>query len=241
MHLIKLDAIDSTNDCLRKLILEKKPTKPTVVMSQYQKKGKGQRGQVWTSQAGKNLMFSLYMPNFALPTKEVYSINKIVSVCLLHWLSSFKIPNICVKWPNDILSGDSKLAGILIESNVLQSTANSIIIGVGLNVNQVEFQNLPNATSMQLLTGKSYDIDALLFSLTTRLIECLTPPLKYCNDDYHKYLYGLGQSRLFLKDNKTFEGIIQSVNSEGKLVLETTAGMQVFDVKGLQFVHVADQ
>ena len=241
MHIIKLDAIDSTNDYLRKLILEKKPTTPTVVMSQYQKKGKGQRGQVWTSQAGKNLMFSLYMPNFALPTKEVYSINKIVSVCLLHWLSSFKIPNICVKWPNDILSGDSKLAGILIESNVLQSTANSIIIGVGLNVNQVEFQNLPNATSMQLLTGKSYDIDALLFSLTTRLIECLTPPLKYCNDDYHKYLYGLGQSRLFLKDNKTFEGIIQSVNSEGKLVLETTAGMQVFDVKGLQFVHVADQ
>ncbi|MGB0773329.1 MAG: biotin--[acetyl-CoA-carboxylase] ligase [Flavobacteriaceae bacterium] len=241
MHIIKLDAIDSTNDYLRKLILEKKPTTPTVVMSQYQKKGKGQRGQVWTSQAGKNLMFSLYMPNFTLPTKEVFSINKIVSVCLLHWLSSFQIPNICVKWPNDILSGDSKLAGILIESNVLQSTANSIIIGIGLNVNQVEFQNLPNATSMQLLTGTNYDIDTLLLSLTTKLIECLTPPIKNCNDDYHKYLYGLGQSRLFLKDKKTFEGIIQSVNSEGKLVLETTAGEQVFDVKELQFVHVADQ
>ena len=241
MHIIKLDAIDSTNDYLRKLILEKKPTTPTVVMSQYQKKGKGQRGQVWTSQAGKNLMFSLYLPNFTLPTKEVFSINKIVSVCLLHWLSSFQIPNICVKWPNDILSGDSKLAGILIESNVLQSTANSIIIGIGLNVNQVEFQNLPNATSMQLLTGTNYDIDTLLLSLTTKLIECLTHPIKNCNDDYHKYLYGLGQSRFFLKDNKTFEGIIQSVNSEGKLVLETTAGEQVFDVKELQFVHVADQ
>ena len=166
-------------------------------MSQYQKKGKGQRGQVWTSQAGKNLMFSLYMPNFTLPTREVFSINKIVSVCLLHWLSSFQIPNTCVKWPNDILSGDSKLAGILIESNVLQSTANSIIIGVGLNVNQVEFQNLPNAASMQLLTGKNYDIDTLLLSLTTRLIEFLTPPIKNCNDDYHKYLYGIGQSRFF--------------------------------------------
>ena len=241
MHMIKLDAIDSTNDYLRKLILEKKPTTPTVVMSQYQKKGKGQRGQVWTSQAGKNLMFSLYMPNFTLPTKEVFSINKIVSVCLLHWLSSFQMPNICVKWPNDILSGDSKLAGILIESNVLQSTANSIIIGIGLNVNQVEFQNLPNATSMQLLTGTNYDIDTLLLSLTTKLIECLTPPIKNYNDDYHKYLYGLGQSRLFLKDKKKFEGIIQSVNSEGKLVLKTTAGEQVFDVKELQFVHVADQ
>jgi BirA family biotin operon repressor/biotin-[acetyl-CoA-carboxylase] ligase len=171
MYVIKLDAIDSTNDYLRKLILEKKPTTPTVVMSQYQKKGKGQRGQVWTSQAGKNLMFSLYMPNFTLPTKEVFSINKIVSVCLLHWLSSFQMPNICVKWPNDILSGDSKLAGILIESNVLQSTAHSIIIGIGLNVNQVEFQNLPNATSMQLLTGTNYDINTLLLSLTAKLIE----------------------------------------------------------------------
>ena len=241
MYIIKLDAIDSTNDYLRKLILEKKPTTPTIVMSQYQKKGKGQRGQVWTSQAGKNLMFSLHMPNFTLPIKEVFSINKIVSVCLLHWLSSFQIPNICVKWPNDILSGDSKLAGILIESSVHQSTVSSFIIGVGLNVNQVEFQNLPNATSMQLLTGKSYDIDALLFYLTTSLIECLTPPIKNCNDDYHKSLYGLGQSRLFLKDNKTFEGIIQSVNSEGKLVLETTSGTQKFDVKELQFVHVADQ
>lgn len=146
-----------------------------------------------------------------------------------------------MKWPNDILSGDSKLAGILIESNFHHSTADSIIIGVGLNVNQVEFQNLPNATSMQLLTGTIYDIDALLFSLTTKLIECLTLPLKKCNDDYHKYLYGLGQSRLFLKDNETFEGIIQSVSSEGKIFLATTAGVQVFDIKDLQFVHITDQ
>lgn len=241
MHVIKLDAIDSTNDYLRKLILGKNPTAPTVVVSQYQKKGKGQRGQAWISQARKNLMFSLYMPNFSLPTKEVFSINKIVSVCLLHWLSSFKMPNICVKWPNDILSGDSKIAGILTESNVHHLTASPFIIGVGLNVNQVEFQNLPNATSMQLLTGKSYDIDALLFSLTTKLIEYLTPPIKNYNDDYHKYLYGLGQSRLFLRENKMFEGIIQFVNSEGKLVLETTAGTQAFDVKELQFVDVVDQ
>ena len=240
MQIIKLDAIDSTNDYLRKLILEKNLKVPTVVMSQYQKKGKGQRGQVWTSQAGKNLMFSLYMPNFTVPTKEVFSINKIVSVCLLHWLSSFQLPNMCVKWPNDILSGDSKIAGILTESIIHHSIASSIIIGVGLNVNQVEFQNLPNATSMQLLTGKIYDIDALLFSLTNRLIEFLTPPIKNCNDDYHKYLYSLGQSRLFLKENKMFEGIIQFVNSEGKLVLKTTSGVQAFDVKELQFVHVAN-
>ena len=151
MHIIKLDATDSTNDTCVKLLLDNKLTTPTVVWSLFQKKGKGQRGQVWTSQAGKNLMFSLYMPNLTLPTKDqLFSIHKIVSVCLQHWLLSFQIPNISVKWPNDILSGDKKLAGILVESNVQKSTAKSIIIGIGINVNQIQFPQLPNATSMRL-------------------------------------------------------------------------------------------
>ena len=240
MQIIKLDAIDSTNDYLRKLILEKNPTAPTVVMSQYQKKGKGQRGQVWTSQAGKNLMFSLYMPNFTVPTKEVFSINKIVSVCLLHWLSSFQLPNMCVKWPNDILSGDKKLAGILVESSVQKSTTKSIIIGMGINVNQIQFPQLPNATSMRLCTAKSYDLNTLLLSFLPKLIEGLTHPGKDWDTAYHQSLYGLNQNRRFISGKYEFHGIIRSVTPDGKLVLETETGEQLFKVKELQFVHIGD-
>jgi BirA family biotin operon repressor/biotin-[acetyl-CoA-carboxylase] ligase len=139
------------------------------------------------------------------------------------------------------LSGDKKLAGILVESSLQKSTAKSIIIGVGINVNQVQFPKLPNATSMRLQTEKIYDLEALLLPLLTKLLERLTFPWKDCNTAYQKSLYGLGQSKLFVSGKQEFEGIIRSVNSDGKLVLETKTGEQLFEVKELQFVHVADQ
>jgi BirA family transcriptional regulator, biotin operon repressor / biotin---[acetyl-CoA-carboxylase] ligase len=241
MHIIKLDATDSTNDYLRKMLLNNKLTTPTVVWSLFQKKGKGQRGQVWTSQAGKNLMFSLYIPNLNRSADQLISIHKIVSVCLVDWLLSLQIPNISVKWPNDILSGDKKLAGILVESIMQKSSIKSIIIGMGINVNQIQFPQLPHATSMRLRTAKTYDLEPLLLSVVPKLIEGLTHPRKDWETAYHQSLYGLNQNRRFVSGKHEFEGIIRSVTSEGKLVLETEIGEQLFDLKELQFVHVADQ
>ena len=241
MHLIKLDATDSTNDHLRQMLLDNKLTKPTVVWSLFQKKGKGQRGQVWTSQAGENLMFSLYIPNLTRSADQLFSIHKIVSVCLADWLLSLQIPNISVKWPNDILSGDKKLAGILVESSMQKSTAKSIIIGIGINANQIQFPQLPNATSMRLCTAKAYDPNTLLLSLVPKLIEGLTLPGKDWDHAYQQSLYGLNQNRRFVSGKHEFEGIIRSVSPEGKLVLETEIGEQLFEVKELQFVNIADQ
>ena len=240
MHVIKLDATDSTNDYLRQMMLVNKLTTPTVVWSLFQKKGKGQRGQVWTSQAGENLTFSLYIPNLSRYADQLFSINKIVSVCLAEWLLSFQISNISVKWPNDILSGDKKLAGILVESSVQKSTAKSIIIGMGINVNQIQFPQLPNATSMRLCTAKTYDLSTLLMSVVPKIIEGLTLPGKDWDDAYQQSLYGLNQKRRFVSGKHEFEGVIRSVSLEGKLVIETEVGEKLFDVKELQFVHIAD-
>ena len=240
MQLIKLDATDSTNDYLHQMILNNKLTTPTVVWSLYQKKGRGQRGQVWTSREGENLMFSLYIPNLTRRTDKLFSIHKIVSVCLIDWFLSLQIPNISVKWPNDILSGDKKLAGILVESSVQKSMAKSIIIGMGINVNQIQFPQLPNATSMQLCTAKYYDLNTLLLSVVPKLIEGLTLSGKDWNAAYQQSLYGLNQNRRFVSGKHEFQGIIRSVSPEGKLVLETETGEQLFEVKELQFVHIAD-
>ena len=240
MHIIKLDATDSTNDYLRQMILDTTLTTPTVVWSMFQKKGKGQRGNVWTSPRGKNLMFSLYIPNLSRSADQLFSIHKIVSVCLADWLLSLQIPNISVKWPNDILSGDKKLAGILVESSVQKSTAKSIIIGMGINVNQIQFPQLPNATSMRLCTAKTYDLNTLLMSVVPKIIEGLTLPGKDWDDAYQQSLYGLNQKRRFVSGKHEFEGVIRSVSLEGKLVIETEVGEKLFDVKELQFVHIAD-
>jgi BirA family biotin operon repressor/biotin-[acetyl-CoA-carboxylase] ligase len=241
MQIIKLDATDSTNDHLRQMLLANKLTNPTVVWSLFQKKGKGQRGQVWTSQAGKNLMFSLYIPNLTRCADQLFSIHKIVSVCLTDWFLSLQVPNISVKWPNDILSGEKKLAGILVESSVQKSTAKSIIVGMGINVNQILFPQLPNATSMRLCTEKIFDLETLLLSLVPRLIEGLTHPRKDWDAAYQQSLYGLNQNRRFVRGKHEFDGVIRSVSSEGKLVLETETGEQLFEVKELQFMHIADQ
>ena len=240
MQIIKLDATDSTNDYLRQMILDTTLTTPTVVWSMFQKKGKGQRENVWISPRGKNLMFSLYIPNLSRNADQLFSINKIVSVCLADWLLSLQIPNISVKWPNDILSGDKKLAGILVESSVQKSTTKSIIIGMGINVNQIQFPQLPNATSMRLRTAKSYDLNTLLLSFLPKLLEGLTHPGKDWDTAYHQSLYGLNQNRRFISGKYEFYGIIRSVTPDGKLVLETETGEQLFEVKELQFVHIAD-
>ena len=240
MQIIKLDATDSTNDYLRQMILDTTLTTPTVVWSMFQKKGKGQRGNVWTSPRGKNLMFSLYIPNLSRSADQLFSIHKIVSVCLADWLLSLQIPNISVKWPNDILSGDKKLAGILVESSVQKSTTKSIIIGMGINVNQIQFPQLPNATSMRLRTAKSYDLNTLLLSFLPKLLEGLTHPGKDWDTAYHQSLYGLNQNRRFISGKYEFYGIIRSVTPDGKLVLETETGDQMFEVKELQFVHIGD-
>ena len=240
MQIIKLDATDSTNDYLRQMILDTTLTTPTVVWSMFQKKGKGQRENVWISPRGKNLMFSLYIPNLSRNADQLFSINKIVSVCLADWLLSLQIPNISVKWPNDILSGDKKLAGILVESSVQKSTTKSIIIGMGINVNQIQFPQLPNATSMRLRTAKSYDLNTLLLSFLPKLLEGLTHPGKDWDTAYHQSLYGLNQNRRFISGKYEFYGIIRSVTPDGKLVLETETGDQMFEVKELQFVHIGD-
>ena len=241
MQIIKLDATDSTNDHLRQMLLANEVATPTVVSSLFQKKGKGQRGQVWTSQAGKNLMFSLYIPNLTRSADQLFSIHKIVSVCLADWLLSLSIPNISVKWPNDILSGNKKLGGILVESSVQNSTAKSIIVGMGINVNQIRFPQLPNATSMRLCTKKTYDLDALLLSVVPQLIERLTLPGKDWDAAYQQSLYGLNQKRRFIRGKHEFEAIIRSVSTEGKLVLETETGEQFFEVKELKFMNIANQ
>ena len=240
MQIIKLDATDSTNDYLRQMILDTTLTTPTVVWSMFQKKGKGQRGNVWTSPRGKTLMFSLYIPNLSRSADQLFSIHKIVSVCLADWLLSLQIPDISVKWPNDILSGDKKLAGILVESSVQKSTTKSIIIGMGINVNQIQFPQLPNATSMRLRTAKSYDLNTLLLSFLPKLLEGLTHPGKDWDTAYHQSLYGLNQNRRFISGKYEFYGIIRSVTPDGKLVLETETGDQMFEVKELQFVHIGD-
>ncbi|MEZ4803844.1 MAG: biotin--[acetyl-CoA-carboxylase] ligase [Gelidibacter sp.] len=162
MHIIKLNAIDSTNSFLRQLSMSEMVEDYTVVVADYQTQGRGQMGTNWSSQESKNLMVSVFKDISFLKTEQNFYISIVVSLAILKALELFQIQKLKVKWPNDILSDQKKLAGVLIENVIKQNQLQASIIGFGLNVNQTEFEDLPNASSLRLVSGQVYNLDEVL-------------------------------------------------------------------------------
>tara|TARA_B100000963_G_scaffold305369_1_gene279543 strand:- start:556 stop:1308 length:753 start_codon:yes stop_codon:yes gene_type:complete len=228
MKIIKLDAINSTNDYLKELLKNKSIKKNYIVYSYNQTNGKGQRGNVWYSEPDKNLAFSLFLLSPTVNLKNQFIINIIISLFIIDFLDYFKIPNLSIKWPNDIMSGNKKICGILNEIQLKKKHIESIIIGFGININQENFNNLPNASSLKLITKKNYDLN----NFTKILIKKLkknnffvpfftdTETLNQENliSSYNNKLYCRKKLKSFkLSNGKIFHGNIESVDSNGIL------------------------
>ena len=151
--IIWLERVDSTNDEARRHISE--IDNLSVVSALEQTKGRGQRGNRWSSQPGENLTFSLVVKDFRIKANEQSAISQATALSLVDLLSRHEI-KARIKWPNDIYACDEKICGILIENSLKGSEIDWSIIGIGLNVNQTAFpEDLPNPTSMKLCTGNS--------------------------------------------------------------------------------------
>ncbi|WP_104734557.1 biotin--[acetyl-CoA-carboxylase] ligase [Hanstruepera ponticola] len=243
MHIIKLDAIDSTNSYLRQLSSTKPLKDYTIVMSDYQTKGRGQVGTNWESESGKNLMVSMFKDVSFLELKSHFYISMVVSLAIIKTLQQFSITKLSIKWPNDILSEDKKLCGVLIENVVKQDLLRATIIGIGLNVNQTQFDNLPRASSLKLLSGQHYDINEVLFGLITN-IKHYFKILKAKAFDKLKTEY---ESHLFRKDKPStfsdtegnlFSGYIKQVTDSGclQLLLEDNV-LAEFNLKEITLLY----
>ena len=151
--IIWLDRVKSTNDEARRHISE--IDNLSVVSALEQTKGRGQRGNRWSSQPGENLTFSLIVKDFRIKANEQSAISQATALSLTKLLGRHGI-EARIKWPNDIYAGDNKICGILIENSLKGMEIDWSIIGIGLNVNQTSFpEDLPNPTSMRLCTGNS--------------------------------------------------------------------------------------
>jgi BirA family transcriptional regulator, biotin operon repressor / biotin---[acetyl-CoA-carboxylase] ligase len=241
MPIIKLDAIDSTNDYLKQLSRQSDLENYTIVMAKEQTKGKGQMGAAWVSEKDKNLTMSVLVKNIRLKTGDVFGLNIAVALSVIKVLENIKIPNVSVKWPNDIMAGSKKVAGILIENSVKPDGSLISVIGIGLNLNQVNFDNLPQATSLARISGKSYDpeqIAALIKNSLEETIPELSPDAGRLWEEYHNSLYKLNFPSAFEdKDGKRFMGLIQKVTRDGKLQMlledDTTSCYEVKEIKML--------
>lgn len=243
MKLIKLDAIDSTNDFLKRLSVEQSLENFTVVTAENQTRGKGQMGAKWDSETGKNLMISVLVNNVLNSISEIFDLNVAVALSIFTTLEKNNIPNLSIKWPNDILSDNKKVAGILIENTIKNNGEITSIIGIGLNVNQINFDNLPKASSMAVISKKEFDNETIL----NQLIDCLKLNCDLLQNKSAAQLWNSYNHNLFKKgipmafslpDGTQFMGIIQGVNSSGKLEvkLENDA-IENYGIKEIQLLY----
>lgn len=243
MKLIKLNAIDSTNDFLKNLSRNESLENFTTVVAQSQTKGKGQMGSVWNSESGKNLIMSILVKDLLRTIEEIFHLNVAVSVAVSQVLADLDIPNISIKWPNDIMSYNKKIAGILIENSFKSDNKIESIIGLGLNVNQKDFYNLPKASSLSLVTDAEFDLDMILEKVVFQikrncfLISSRQTPILW--KSYHDNLFKKGVPMPFEDDKgKQFMGIIQEISNDGnlKLLLEDDS-IKHYGVKQIQMLY----
>ena len=171
MKILHFDEINSTNVFLYDKMSAGNDTADTVVVADHQTAGRGMGKNRWESEAGKNLLFSIALNVNFLEAENQFKISQAVSVAIVETLSKF-IDNqqLYIKWPNDIYFGDKKLAGMLIQNTIEGKMMGVSIIGIGLNVNQLEFsKDIPNPISLKMITGEEYDLEELLNLLITNI------------------------------------------------------------------------
>lgn len=212
---------DSTNVYIKKY-LRSHVEEGYIVSADFQISGKGQTGNTWESEAGKNLLFSLLLRPVDLPVASQFLISMLVSVGVVKFLQHY-MSDLTIKWPNDIYYQDKKLGGILIENTWQGPKVSSSIVGIGLNVNQPTFKsNAPNPVSMFQITGKEIDREEILKGILQEIAALYTD---FSEEEitvlYHQLLYRRDGYYLFKDENEKFKARIEKVEKDGRLIIIT--------------------
>lgn len=207
-----------------------------VVAAYSQSNGKGQRGNSWVSEKGKNLTFSICLfPKFSV--EKQFFLNKIVSIAVCHLLGKVGV-KAQIKWPNDVLVDNKKIGGILIENSIQGKQMGYSVIGIGLNVNQKEF-NEPKATSIVNIIKMEMELKEVLntylnsfeyfyFLLQRREFEKI-------GKEYYSLLYGYKKEGKFEDKKGSFTGVIEGLDKFGALIVRSdTRGKKIYQLKELK-------
>lgn len=234
----RFDIISSTND----EAFDPRYSEGDVVWAEHQTEGRGQRGHKWLGGEGENLMFTMvFSPEFLPPVRQFF-LSEAVALALVDAMRDFGI-EARIKWTNDIYVGDRKLVGILIEHKLLMGRMARSIAGIGLNVNQMEFDpELPNPISMAQAVGREFDrrevLNAVIEHLSARYEQLRYGDLEELQREYCTLLYRLDEEHWFaLPDGERFRGTIRGVDVAGGLLVEDSSGeVSSYLFKEIEFV-----
>ena len=240
------DSIGSTNTYLRSLNGGNPEYEYEVAVATFQTAGRGQKGNSWESEAGKNLLFSILAHPSGIKVREQFYISEAIALAVSDSVMAFIGPEfaggVSVKWSNDVYWNDFKMAGILIENTLQGDRILDTVVGVGLDVNQEVFvSDAPNPISLKNITGREFDLDALLNDIVDRFIgymEAGTTELRNKTDKlYRDRLYRRQGYHKFRDSNGIFEARIEGIRPDGCLMLQTPTGQhRIYEFKQVQFI-----
>lgn len=240
MKIIKINATESTNSFLKPYLKSTDKNTIVAVKTLRQTQGRGQVGTTWQSADNKNLIVSYLLPEINLKPEESFNISILTSLALYQCLEDFNIPDIEIKWPNDILSCKKKVAGILIENTYSGRYISNTIIGIGLNVNQQDFGKLTQASSLSEICQREFSVDAIFEKLNSHIENVFQKlkenDFKNCSADYYQNLMGYQKDQKFVLPNGQHRiGKITSINPSGHLNVkfddQTVASFNLKEIK----------
>jgi len=264
-NIIFLPEVDSTNSYAINLLKNVNIAEGSVIYTGKQTKGRGQRGNEWYAEPESNLTVSIILKPAFLDLKKHFYLYQVAALAcydvmaellgnshfdISHTKSDSKYSgdnseakavepstnSIKIKWPNDILVNEKKIAGILIENNVFNNSINQSVIGIGINVNQNKFESNINAISLKIISGKNYGLKDVLNLLCTRFekhyLSLKNNNFQTISENYLKHFYKRDQWQDFEIDSKVQSMIVRGVSNNGLLFLENKNGdTKEFDVK----------
>ncbi len=237
---VGLDQVDSTNCFLSDLLKEDPNIGKLAVIADYQQSGKGQGDHTWHSMPGENLLMSLLLFPAFLSASEQFHISRVASLALIDTLKGLGLSPL-IKWPNDILLHERKVAGILIENGILGRNLSHTIIGTGLNLNQTEFPEFPiEATSVALESGifsNRNEVTALLLErLESRYRQLEEGDASSLEAEYLEHLFLLDRPGEFSSGSERFTGIIRGLSEPGELLVERDGTSRTFGFQEIQYL-----
>lgn len=215
-----IEQVDSTNNYAMNLIHNGSVKHGMAIFSYHQTAGKGQRGKIWESKPGINILQSLIIEPPQVFHSKPFLFNALIASSVADFLENIVNEPVLIKWPNDLFIRDRKAGGILIENNYRGNHWNWSVVGMGINVNQL-FDNTMERKPISLkeITGNTYPIIDLAKDLDAQIMNNLNNvTLDEILITYNERLYKINQAVILKDQNEIIHTTINGVNENGQLL-----------------------
>ena len=236
---IELQTVDSTNNYATALLHEGMAHHGTVVFAHRQTAGRGQRNKRWLTGENENIAMSIVVKPFGLAVFQLFLLSMATAVGLHRFFSRYAGAGIKVKWPNDLYSGARKTGGILIENSISGEEWKHAIVGIGVNINQINFEEFNReAGSLKQITGVQYDVVTLAKELCEDLqwaYGILVTNPKMVLDVYGQHLYKTNEVVRLKNGSRVFDATVKGVTTSGQLIVQHTVE-ELFNVGEIEWI-----